>query len=170
GRVGGPAEPVKPVSQASRSSDAGTYSFWCRSARGTMKPVKCRRANSVRTALTRWALAARSAWSSNDWKRASNMAAIYGRRSGAAMPLIAYLPASPGTLQNQRRPAFEPEAPDEHESARAVARERRVGLRQEQTRQHDLPIRGEQARQRRGQPLQRLEQDVGEDQVERGAL
>ena len=33
-----PAEPVKPVSQASRSDDFGTYSPWCSSARGTMKP------------------------------------------------------------------------------------------------------------------------------------
>ena len=61
-----PAEPVKPVSQASRSSDAGTYSFWWRSDRGTMNPVRPRRANSVRSAATRGALAARSAWSSND--------------------------------------------------------------------------------------------------------
>ena len=45
-----PAEPVKPVSQASRCSDAGTYSFWWRSECGTMKPVKPRRANSVRSA------------------------------------------------------------------------------------------------------------------------
>ena len=61
-----PAEPVKPVSQASRSSEAGTYSFWWRSARGTMKPVRPRRASSVRSAATRGALAVGSAGSSND--------------------------------------------------------------------------------------------------------
>ena len=35
---GSPAEPVKPVSQASRSSDGGTYSFCCWSARGITNP------------------------------------------------------------------------------------------------------------------------------------
>jgi hypothetical protein len=35
---GVPADPEKPVSQASRSADLGTYSPWCSSARGTMKP------------------------------------------------------------------------------------------------------------------------------------
>jgi hypothetical protein len=55
-----PAEPVKPVSQASRSSAGGTYSFWWRSARGTMKPSRPRRCNSARKAASRSALAARS--------------------------------------------------------------------------------------------------------------
>ncbi len=68
-----PAEPVKPVSQASRFSDAGWYSFCCKSACGTIQPVRPRRASSVRNAASRGPLAPRSARSSNDWKRASNM-------------------------------------------------------------------------------------------------
>jgi len=35
-----PADPVKPVSQASRSSLGGRYSFWKRSACGTTKPSR----------------------------------------------------------------------------------------------------------------------------------
>ncbi len=78
--IAAPAEPVKPVSQASRSSQAGTYSFCWRSERGTIQPVKPRRASSVRSAATRGPLAARSARSSNDWKRASNMGGnLWGR-------------------------------------------------------------------------------------------
>ena len=45
-----PAEPVKPESQARRSSHAATYSFWCSSARGTRKPSSPRRASSARKA------------------------------------------------------------------------------------------------------------------------
>ena len=48
-----PAEPVKPVSQASRSAPVGTYSFWCSSARGTTKPSSPRFASSSRSAATR---------------------------------------------------------------------------------------------------------------------
>jgi len=50
-----------------------------------MNPVKLRRAISVRSAATRGPLAARSAGSSKDWKRASNMGAIYGPVAQAAM-------------------------------------------------------------------------------------
>ena len=48
---------MKPVSQASRSAQGGTYSFWYSSARGTMKPSRPRRANSARSAATRGAVA-----------------------------------------------------------------------------------------------------------------
>src|ERR1700704_32076 len=107
-----------------------------------MKPVRPRRANSVRSALTRWALAARSAWSSNDWKRASNMAAIYGPGGEAAML------SATRAREDQCRPALEPDATREHEPTRAIAGQRRGGLRQQQPREHDLSVRGNQARHR----------------------
>ncbi len=75
-----PAEPVKPVSQASRSSLAGTYSFCWRSARGTMKPSSPRRASSARKAATRPALSARS---------------LDHRRSGNALRTSSHLTFSP---------------------------------------------------------------------------
>jgi hypothetical protein len=69
---------ITPVGeQASRSSAGATYSFCWRSDRGITKPVRLRRANSVRKACTRGALAVGSGASSNDWNFASNMAAIY---------------------------------------------------------------------------------------------
>ena len=58
--------PVNPVSQASRSSLAGRYSFCCRSARGTTKPSRPWRLSSLRSSATRGALCARSLESSKD--------------------------------------------------------------------------------------------------------
>src|SRR5580700_9813303 len=117
-----PAEPVKPVSHASRSSAAGTYSFWWRSARGTMKPVNPRWASSVRNALTRGAVAAPSGASSNDWKRASNMGgtllAMPGRGDGPA--------AAPA--QHPCHPALEPDPLLEHQPVGAVGGERGIRL------------------------------------------
>src|ERR1700736_863650 len=75
-----PAEPVKPVSQASRSSDGATYSFCCWPARGTTKPVSRRRASSSRNADSRAASATPVSGSSNVWNWASNMALILGSR------------------------------------------------------------------------------------------
>ncbi len=42
-----------PSAICSRSALAGTYSFWCSSARGTMNPASPRFANSARNWLTR---------------------------------------------------------------------------------------------------------------------
>ena len=50
-----PAEPVKPVSQASRSAWGGTYSPWCSSARGIAKPCNPSCASRPRSAATRTA-------------------------------------------------------------------------------------------------------------------
>ncbi len=63
------ADPVKPVSQASRSSEAATYSFCCWSARGTTKPVSLRRASSSRKALRRAVSATPLSGSSKVWKK-----------------------------------------------------------------------------------------------------
>ena len=68
-----PAEPVKPDSQARRSSEGGTYSFCCSSARGTTNPVRLRRASSSRNADSRAVSATPASGSSNVWKRASNI-------------------------------------------------------------------------------------------------
>ena len=48
-----PALPVKPVSQASLSAEAGTYSPRCSSARGTMKPDRPRALSSWRRRASR---------------------------------------------------------------------------------------------------------------------
>ena len=64
-----PAEPVKPVSHASRSACPGTYSDWCSSARGTTKPCTPADAIAARSAAMRPAPAARSPASSKLWKR-----------------------------------------------------------------------------------------------------
>src|SRR5262249_38580853 len=192
--IAAPAEPVNPVSHASRSSQAGTYSFCWRSARGTMQPVKPRRVSSVRSAATRGALAARWSRSSNDWKRASNMAAIYGAAGGAAMRPSYFVgwverarpnalqlpPLSRGgsrksstqptrSCQHQRRPAVEANSPFEHQSARTIAGERRIRLRRQQSGEDDPPVwRNEPAGGRR-EPFERLEQDVGKDEREPSA-
>jgi hypothetical protein len=71
--VTGADEPVKPVSQASRSSEGGTYSFCCWSARGTTNPLKLRFANSSRKADKRALKATPASGSSNVWNSASNI-------------------------------------------------------------------------------------------------
>src|SRR5581483_9034633 len=48
-----PAEPLKPVSQQSRSACGGTYSPWCSSARGTRQPASPWRFSSPRSAASR---------------------------------------------------------------------------------------------------------------------
>ena len=159
-----PAEPVKPVSQASRSAHGGTYSFWKRSARGTMKPSRPRLASSARSAATRGALSARSLRSSNDWKWASNMTAIYeaGTPSGnaGAGPLAAD--------QDQRGPAVEIDPPFERQAA--IGRDGGVGLGRQQAGQHDARAGRGEPRQRRGEALQRPQQDIGEDEIVGRAL
>ena len=62
-----PQEPVKPVRQASRSEEGGTYSLWYSSVRGTTKPSSPRRVSSARSAATRPAPWRGSAVSSKDW-------------------------------------------------------------------------------------------------------
>ncbi len=62
-----PAEPVKPVSQASRSSQGATYSPWCASARGTMKPSSPSAAITSRSAASRGGPWSGRAVTSNDW-------------------------------------------------------------------------------------------------------
>src|SRR5260370_1073146 len=112
-----------------------------------MKPVKSRRASSVRNAAMRGPLAARSAGSSKDWKPASNMAAIYGLADSAAM------------LALRAR-----------QTARTVARKRGGALRVEEPGEPDPPVRRNELRDRRRELLERIEQDIGEDQGERGAF
>src|ERR1700719_2421761 len=126
-----PAEPVKPVSQARRSAQGGTYSFWKRSARGTTKPSSPRRASSARNAATRGALAPRSPLSSNDWKRASNM----GGNLGAAAAAGNGAAAARAAHQHQRGPAVEVDAP--FERAGAIGGQRGVRLRRQQAGPHD---------------------------------
>ena len=105
-----PAEPVKPVSQASRSSEGGRYSLWWQSACGTMKPVSPRRASSVRSAMTRGALAA---------------------GIGGVVEGLEFRFEHGGNLflrppQYQRRPAVEHNAALEHEALRAIGGERGI--------------------------------------------
>jgi transposase len=71
-----PADPVKPVSQARRSSPGGRYSFIWRSAWGTTKPSSPRRASSARKAATRGAACAASGGSSKVWNWAWNRRAV----------------------------------------------------------------------------------------------
>src|SRR5947208_12183906 len=71
--------------------------------------------------------------------------------------------------QDERRPALEPDAAHEREAARAIAGERSIGLCGEQARQHDLTAQRDKPRNRRREPLQRCEQNVGEDQPVRAA-
>ena len=54
---------------------------------------------------------------------------------------------------------FEPE--------RAIGGERGIGLRRQQAGQHDAAAGRDDLGQRRGEALQRLEQNVGEDEIER---
>src|SRR5205823_276163 len=156
-----PAEPVKPVSQASRCSAPGTYSFWWRSARGTTKPVSPRWASSVRSALTRGALAAPAGASSNDWKRASNMAGtLLAMPAGGNGP-----PAAPA--QHQCYPSVEPDAVLEHQALGAVSGERGVRLRRQEAGQDHASMRAREPRQRARHPLQGRKQNIGEDEIER---
>jgi hypothetical protein len=69
--------------------------------------------------------------------------------------------------QHQSRPAIEIDAPLQRKLP--VSRERGIGLRFQQTRQHNAAARRNDLAQRRGELLQRRKQDVGEDQIERGA-
>ena len=69
------------------------------------------------------------------------------------------------THENERRPALERDAAHEREAAGAIARERGAGLGREQTREHDLSVRCNEPRHRRGERFERIEQDIGEDQA-----
>src|ERR1700722_1361830 len=165
-----PAEPVKPVSQASRSSAAGTYSFWWRSARGTMKPVNPRWASSVRSALTRGALAAPSGGSSNDWKRASNMGGtLLTTPGGGNGPQPRSRAGAEAGAQHQRHPALEMDAVLEHQPVGAVGGKRGIRLRRQQAGKHHASMRAHERCHRGCHPLERAEKDVGEDEIERRA-
>src|ERR1700722_5289177 len=158
-----PADPVKPVSQASRSSDGGTYSFWKRSVRGTMKPSSPRTLSSARYAATRGAVAPGSARSSNDWKSASNMRVNLGGRPGGGNPA----PSPRAPREHQRGPAVDVDAPFERQ--RPISCDHRIGLRRQYPGQDDAGTGRRQMAQRRSDARQRAEQDIGEDQIERRA-
>ena len=53
------------------------------------------------------------------------------------------------------------------ERQRAISRQRRVPLGSQQTRENDASAGGDEPSQWCGQPLQRSEQDIGEDEAER---
>jgi hypothetical protein len=86
-----------------------------------------------------------------------------GLPHGSALPV-------PGPGKNERHPALEPDAAHQHQPTGAIARQRRARLREQEPRQHDVAVAADQSRHRRGQALQRLKQDIGEDQVERRSL
>ncbi len=67
--------------------------------------------------------------------------------------------------KHQRRPAVELDAPFERQ--RAIGGSRRVGLRRQQAGEDHARAGGGEFYQRRCQKLQRPQQDVGEDQIER---
>ena len=102
-------------------------------APGTSRP---RLANSARSAATRGALSARSLRSSNHWKWASNMRAIYeaGTPSGNVGPRL--LAAD----QDQRGPAVEIDPPFEREAA--IGGDGGVGLGRQQAGENDAAARG----------------------------
>src|SRR5260370_2712586 len=169
-----PADRVTPVSQAGRSSADGTYSFWWRSARGTMKPVNPRWASSVRSALTRGALAAPSGASSNDWKRASNMGGtLWAMPGGGNGPHTQPPPlagkGAGGRAQHQCHPAVEVNAALEHHSLGAVGRERGTRLRRQQAGKDHASVRGCEPRDGGCHALQGLKKNIGEDEIERRA-
>src|SRR5215211_8044383 len=169
-----PAEPVNPVSQANRSSDAGRYSFWWRSARGTMKPVSPRRASSARNRSTRAAVAARSSTSSKVWNWASNIAGTlwagwgWGNRAwvhGCGASSWGRQASPSRSDHHERRPAVELDAAFERKPLRAVGRQRGVRLTGQQAGQDDTGTGTKNARHRCCQLLQWREQDVGENEV-----
>ncbi len=67
----------------------------------------------------------------------------------------------------QRDPAVQRERALQHQALRSVGGNRRVGLRCQDSGQHHARIRHELPRHRRGQPLQRLQQDIRQHQIER---
>ena len=67
------------------------------------------------------------------------------------------------TRENERRPARKHDALRERETARAVARGRRRGLRIEEPREHDPSIARGEPRHRRCEPLERIEQNIRKD-------
>lgn len=74
---------------------------------------------------------------------------------------------SPG--QDERCPTFEYGSICEREPLHAIGGERRIGLRRQQSRQDDKTARRRKPRQRRGKPLERLQQDIGDHEVVRRA-
>src|SRR5262249_8443937 len=88
--------------------------------------------------------------------------------SDAAMTVLRPAPAR-RTHESEGRPTLERHAAREREAACAIASERGAGLRREQAREHDLSVGRNQPRHRGGGRFERIEQDIGEDQVVRGA-
>src|ERR1700751_49641 len=120
-----------------------------------MKPLSPRRFNSALSAASRGALAARSLRASNDWNRASN---ILGN-----LP-FRLLDGEGGTmLENQGGPAFEHDAPLQLKVR--ISGACGVGLDVQQAGEDDAATRSDNPGQRRGELLQRRQQNIGEDQV-----
>ena len=67
------------------------------------------------------------------------------------------------TRENERRPARKHDALRERETARAVARGRRRGMRIEEPREHDPSMGCGEPRDRRCEPFERIEQNICED-------
>src|SRR5262245_18717539 len=66
--------------------------------------------------------------------------------------------------ENERCPTLERYAAHEREAASAIAGKRSAGLCREQAREHDLSVGRNKPRHRGGEPFERIEQDIGEDQ------
>src|SRR5262245_41032394 len=66
---------------------------------------------------------------------------------------------------HQGSPAIEVDAAREHEAVRAIGGERGIGLRRQQSRQDHVRAGREQAPHRRGQPLERRQQNIGEHEI-----
>src|SRR5499427_11152463 len=124
-----------------------------------MKPSRPRRLSSARSAARRSPPGPRSARSSKDWNRASN---ITGN-------LLSLCPKGERvwTLEDQGGPTVELDAPLQRELA--IGRERRIRLRFQQAGENDAAARRNRCAQGRRQLLQRRKEDIGQDQIERRA-
>ena len=91
------------------------------------------------------------------------MAAIYGAGAAAGNGAA----AAGAARQHQGGPAVEVDAPFKREGA--IGGQRGAGLRRQQAGKHDAATGRGQPLQRRGDALQRPEQDIGEDEIERRA-
>ena len=92
----------------------------------------------------------------------------FSKKSRSNKKLDRGAPPARAVGEHERRPAVKLDAP--FEDKRPVRRHRGIGLRRQETGDDDAAARGQQSFERRGDALQRAEQNVGEDEIEGRAL
>src|SRR5882724_1278970 len=181
-----PAEPLKPVSHFSRAERSATYSPWCSSARGTMKPSRPLVAIHCRSSATRGLPTAGSPAESKVWNMAGppvfgatvahdpeNRNRFSTARIGPRRAALRFLFLCMSLSQNRCAlwatcigsalevdcyPAFAVQGPDMPKLLADIGRNHRVALAVEDTRQHDRAAEPDVPRHLRRQPHQRPRQ------------